>query len=1119
LVQHLPRAALWVVVLLLLAGTLATIATAQATTPNYTLTGFATQPNGAGVVPAGATVDLINRATDAIYTTSITGSGGQFNFTTSSTGGALVPGYWALYVPPQGNLSVAGCRSCNNFGVFSVNQNPVYTYYSATQLTSTSSPASVPNVNVVYYNAQLSGTVRYNGNPVGGAAIQLLSPQYNDFVLASNSSLANGTYVLKVPAGSWVLKTLVQESPPLYNYTALTVTAFSRPVVNIGLGTWLFQGSMLQSTAGNPPVASSGNVTLWDATNSYIYSNPTPPGGFYSIGSYPAGFTGGTGQTFQVVLSAVGYSTSFYSQRSQNTPYSQNVVLAPLAPSQRGVYQTTLNFSGINVSSGTGKLNVWTNATLGNDTVLQNLPNATIAQLWGQLGLDFQHTTSPTGTTLLTSLVNWENAAGAWFPAVQAGTAINGTGFLASPQSGNVGTNSTTCTATCTLSSGGGISLGWYQSFALNGSVVKNSGAYTLSFNFAHPTSTDTYNYSIVLPTGYALAAGTSAPAQTRLVAGGPDNTWTKFTLVSLPSSANGGTASFSIVKYANLTAIVNASVSNFAFSSQNVLNSTNGNYTVVVGTGQNVTFSALNSTYPAGTNGTTFRWSFGDGNTSTVTTPTTNHTYAAARATPYAGTLTVTSSGGLVNSTKFNVYVAQGPVTAAIQTNASAYQNRTSGSVPYVFVNWSTVLRFNASASTAQIAPGATIPGVLSVASYTITAKGYTTKANYSEGQGAYFGSNYSWQFLGAGVYYNNHTTIGGSPVYFKGWQYNVSLTVWDGTGQSASTSLIVLVVDTQKPTSAFQILNSAGKPVTGSGVVAGSNLTAKVQFNGANATDPNNGSLTSYYWLLTNSGNDSVHTGINQTGVKPYPTLWLAPQTKPYTVNLTVTDLNGNKGYTTQSLSVTVNSTTNVIMSATNLTGPSTLNVGNSYTYWVNVTVGGGSKAVAQNVQVLWSISSPGSSVKSAIAGTPGSVKWYNYSSSGVVNSVSFASGTIPSMSYNTTYRAEITWSPIKSGNWVLYVNATASNEFSGNYPSGPQQISMTITVNPNQLQQDLEYVAIAAAVILVILAIIFLYRRRGRRSTTTTTTSRSSRSGIERKSSSKETTEDEDAEDDET
>jgi hypothetical protein len=1117
LVQHLPRAALWVVVLLLLAGTLATIATASASSPNYTLIGQVSQPNGQGV-PGGVTVQLIDRGSGVIWTTT-TSSSGQFTFTTSSTNGGLGPGYWAAFVPPQGNITGGGTNP--NFGVYPVDQNPVFAYYSASQLTSGTTQVSVTNVNVALSTATIIGNVKTSGNNVPGATVQLLDPQYNDFVLASNSTNRSGSYTLKVPKGSWVLKISAAGNPPLVNYTAVTLNSeYGTKWLNLSVATWLFEGSLLQNAPGNLPIASTGNVTLWDATNGYIYSAPTT-GGFYQIGSYPSGLSGGaSGQSFQVITSAVGYSPSAYTMTSQGTPLNVPVVLSTLGPSQRGVYATSLNFSGFNVTTGTGKLNVWTNATLGNGTVVQNLPNVTVGQLWGQLGLDFQHTTSPTGSSLLTSLVNWENAAGAWFPAVQAATEINGTSFLPSAQSGNVGTNTTTCSGTCTLATGGNIQLGWHQSFALNGSVTRNSGTYTLSFDFSHPTSSaDTYNYTVVLPSGYALAANTPPPAQTRLVAQGIDNTWTKFTLVSLPSSSLGGSASFQIQKYANLTAIVNASVSNFAFSSKNVLNSTNGNYTVVVGVGQNVTLSALNSTYPTGTNGTTFRWNFGDGNMATVTTPTTNHTYLAARATPYPGSLQVTSSGGLTNTTHFFVYVAQGPVTAVIQSNASSSQNRSSGGVPYVLIPWSTVLYFNASASTATIAPGASVPGVVSVASYTITAKSFSVKQNYSEGQGAYFGSNYSYQFLGAGVYYTNHTTIGGSPVYFKGWQYNISLTVWDGTGQVASTSLIVLVSDTEKPTAAFQVLNSAGKPVTGSGVVTGSNLTAKVSFNGANASDPHNGSITNYYWHVTNSGNDSVEIGINQTTVKPYPTLWLQPQKSPYTVNLTVKDLNGNLGYTTQSLAVTVNSTTSVIMSATNLTGPSSVNQGQQYTYWVNFTVGGGSKAVASNVQVWWYITSPGSTVRDYIAGSPWSVKFYNYTSKGVPNAVSFATGIIPTMSYNTTYRAVITWSPVKTGNFILYANATASNEYSGNYVSGPQVVSMSITLNPNPTTQLLEYVAIAVAVIAVIFAIIFLYRRRGRRSTTTSV-SRTSRSGLERKStSSKDADEDEDEEDDET
>lgn len=1117
---HRPRAALWVVLLLLLAGTLATIATAQASSPNYTLTGYAKQPGALGVVPAGAQVDLVSRATGAVFSTTVFGNGGQFNFTTSSTSGALAPGYWGVWVPPQGNLSVPGCKFCAPFGVFPAEQNTQFSYVNATALTTTTYPTIVSNVNVLSYTGEISGTVSAGGKLVGGAEVQLLDAQYNGFALVNNTTASGGAYTLKVPltpAGlsGWVLKTTLPGPSPSYNFTSVDVTSSSTITKDISLNNYLISGYV--NLAANPaaPVPNGGNVTVWDGYNGYVYSTPTAPGGFYSFGTYPGNFSSGP-QTFEVVLSPVGYATTAYQHTvSSASPYSQNVLVSPLTAAERGIYTTTLNFSGINVLTGKGSLSVQTNAALGNDTVFANLPNASIGQMWAQLGLDFNHQTN-LPMTLLSDLYAWENASGPFFPAVQAGTAINGTSFLWPSGSGALASYSSTCVSVspgCGLASSNTISLGWNQQYTLNGTLALNSSAYTISFGFAHPTSSDTYNYTVVLPTGYSLASGTAAPAQTRLVASGPGNSWTKFTLNALPSKTPAGTFSFSIVKYASLTPNVNVSVPNFAFSSSNVLNSTHGNYTVVVGVGQNATFSALNSTYPAGTNGTSFSWVFGDGNTTTTGQPTTNHTYSlASGSTPYSGTLTVTSSGGLVNSTTFYVWVGEGPVTAVVSDNASASSNRTSGGVPYVFVNWGAVLYFNASASTAKISPTAPIGGVLSVASYAFAARGFKATQNYSAGQGKFFGQNWTYQFLGAGVYYANHTTIGGLPVDFKGWQYNLTLTVWDGTGQSATASLIVLVNDTEAPVSSFQILNSAGKPVSGSGVVAAANLTAQVQLNGANASDPHNGSLTKYYWLITNSGNTSVHVGVNQTTVKPYPLRWLAPQTRPYTVNLTVTDLNGIRGWTTQSLAVTVNSTTSVIMAANNLTGPTSVNSGTSYTYWVNVTVGGGAKAVALNVQVAFYLTSPSGTSRTYIAGTPGTVVFYNYVN-GIVNATPLVTGLVASMSYNTTYRAVVTWSPVTTGNFVLYANATASNEYAGNYPTGPQLKSQAITVNPNPTTQLLEYVAIAVAVIVVILAIVFLYRRRTRR---TTVTKSSGRSGIER-SRSKSTDEDED--DDET
>jgi hypothetical protein len=1109
LVKPLPRAALWFVVFLLLAGVLATVGTVRAASgPNYTLTGYVTSVPPASPPPAGTQVDLVSRATGAVYTTSVYGTGGQFNFTSAGTGGALAPGWWGVWVPPQGNLSTPGCRLCAPVGVYPVNQTPLFSYLNATALTTVNYPVSI-TVNVASYTTSLSGTVKLDGAAVGGAQVELLDPQYEGFVLANNTSLTNGSYAMKVPQGVWVLRTTLPESTTYYNFTQLSVPNRNPIVLPIALSTNQISGYVKQASNG-APVPNGGNVTLWDATNSYLYSNPTPGGGYYSIGTYPA--FGGGSQTFDVILSTVGYGTTSYSRSvSGSAPISQNVLVSPMTAGQRGIYDTTLNFTGINVSTGAGSLAVGTVASLGNDTVFANLPNASVGQMWAQLGLDFAHNIALPFASL-TSLYAWENSSGPFFPAVQAGTAINGTTFLASVQSGNLATASSTCTSgSCGLTNSNTISLGWHQQFTLNGTLTRNSPTYSINFGFQHPTSSDTYNYTVVLPAGYALAANTVAPAQSRLVPDGPYNTWTSFTLDPLPSKTTAGTATFTIVKYSNITANVNVSVRNFAFSSANVISSAHGNYTVVVGAGQNATFSALNSTYPAGLNGTSFSWVFGDGNSSTTSQPTTNHTYSVARSTPYVGSLKVTSSGGLTNTTKFTVWVGEGPVSAVISSNATASQSRTSGGQPYLFVNWGTVLYFNASASTAKIAPGAPIPGVLSVASYLLQAKGFKATQNYSVGQGAYFGSNYTYQFLGAGVYYSSQTTIGGQPVPFKGWQYNLTLTVWDGTGQSATATLIVLVNDTQKPVASFQILNAAGKPVSTSGVVTATNLTAKVQFNGANATDPNNGSLTRYYWLVTNAGNSTVHLGVNQTTVKPYPTEWLPPQQKPYTVNLTVFDLNGNKGWTTQPLAVTVNSTTSVIMAADNLTGPSSLNSGTSYTYWVNITTGSsGSRAVALNVQVSFYLTSPSGTSRSYIAGTPGSVEFYNYTN-GVVGSTPFATGTISSMAFNVTYRAVMTWSPPRTGNFVLTANVTASNEYSGSYVGGPQVVTMSITVNPNPTTQALEYVAIAVAVIAVILAIVFLYRRRTRRTTVTKTTSRS---GLER-SRSKSTDDDEDDE----
>jgi hypothetical protein len=197
---------------------------------------------------------------------------------------------------------------------------------------------------------------------------------------------------------------------------------------------------------------------------------------------------------------------------------------------------------------------------------------------------------------------------------------------------------------------------------------------------------------------------------------------------------------------------------------------------------------------------------------------------------------------------------------------------------------------------------------------------------------------------------------------------------------------------------------------------------------------------------------------------------------------------------------------------MAANNLTGPSSLTDGTTYTFWVNITVGAasGSKAVATNVSVAFYLLSSNGGSRTYIGNSPGNVQFFNYTSPGVVNSAPFATGMISSLAFNKTVRAVITWNPSITGSFTLYANVTAQNEFAGDYHNGPNVKTMSITIGPNPTTQLLEYAAIAVAVVVVLVLIILYYRRRSGRGGAKAGTTRS---GLER---SKRPSDEEDDED---
>lgn len=1078
---RLRHALLALVVVLVALTSVTSLPGAQGASPNYVVVGQVLQPNGVGV-PSGVTVQLTSSATHAVYTTT-TGSKGQFTFNSANTNGTLAVGWWGLSVQPQGMIASPACKvGANLCAALPATSAPQYYWESAANLT-TSVSRLVNDVTVVGYNATVNATVKLGTSTVSGATVELISPNYPGVALAQNTTNATGVTTFPAPAGSWLLYTVAPGSPSQFAYNPENLTGGVNHFT-LMVSKYLAYGSIFSSTGGLEPAGF--NATLIDTTTGTYqfstYSQYSSVGYSYAVGSYPSGFTGAGTETFDLVLSPIGYAPAFVGltvntgNPSGTSGNPHNVVVTPAAPP--AVYNTTLNYASGTGGTAFGLLNVSTVATLTNYSVFPDLPNASVGQLWGQLALDFAHSLTLTNATFKADVLPWIQAQGPFFPAGQDQALINGTGFGQptnytnnSPNPGITGGYA----ASYNLVSAQGLSMGWKQVYNTTSALPKGGtgSSYSIAFNYRHPTNGQSINYTVILPKGYVLKAGTAAPPNSKLVPGGTAGTWTKFYLDSTPSTTAYNTANFTVVKYGNVSARVNASVHTFTFSTKNVLNSSRTNFTVAVGLGENVTFSAVNSTYPAGTNGSAFAWTFGDGHSNFTSQPTTYHTYTATG--KYVGTLNVTSSGGPTNQISFTVYVGNQPPTGQIQGNWTALQNNSVSGDQYILVNWSTSLQFNLTGSLSTLYAGAPVDGVISDAVWNLTSHNFTTiLANFSAAAGANTSTPVSYSFQGAGNYLSAGL-VDGNSVPFLGWQYNLTLTVWDGQGHSAKTTLVILVNDTEKPLAVIQAYNSAGNLIPSSGTVEGAGGTAYVRLTAKNSSDPHNGSIAAYSWRVNNTGNSSVHlSNLNLSWVE-----YLAPQTQPYTVTLNVTDRAGNQANVTYLLTVAYNTTTRPILTVTNeteSTGLTNIEAGNAYTWWVNITNTGGKLSTAHNVQLLLSLTSqtatgPGGNT----AGTPGAVTFYNVTK-GVVGTTLL--GLPIHLAWNQTVRAEVHWTPSATGTKWLWANATCNNCY---VLTGPNLQHVAVTISQNKTQLYLEYAAIGGGAIAVVVALILLFRYR--------------------------------------
>lgn len=937
----------------------------------------------------------------------------------------------------------------------------------------------------------------------------------NNGTLYANYTASQASFTLNnVPAGMWPLYTYGTTNTSTgydrYNYTSVSV---SKKVnwQNVTLENYLIFGSILTPSG---TLNNGTNVTLWDVKTHSAYQTYVPGGlsntGYYQAGLYPNGMgaTGGN-ETFVAFVASQGYSSAWHNETVNNSV--QSVQFDPMVTAATpSTFFTNITFSSISNVSVSSKSN------LGVDATFPQLPNATVANLWAQLGLDFNGSVPGVNLAAYKAFQKWLGTAGPIYPAQSEGLAVNGTGFQDNGAF-TLSWGSYAFPGNAYYYSTRGMSYQTSRNYQLPTTIARNSSEYQIAVGFNYPTSAQSLNYTVNLPSGYVLRNGTTAPSGTTLIPAGPvgpsGKLWTSFTILPHTYGAMHGMGNFTIYRVSNVTAVVNVTSSNFAFSTKNLLNQTRGNYTFIVGAGQNDSFTASHSLVPPTMNVTNYAWRFTPSlsapcvNTSSwsylkaqcvdTTAPTIHHIYTQGG--EFNGTLTLLSSGGNSSTTSFTAYADSAPPVPTISLN-NTHVGVLSPTESYLYVNWSTLLKLNATGTTDAIGGSVTRsqqPGIISVANWTIQAGATHHWTNYSLSSGSKVFNNLTYQFNGAGSYVKDHVILPGNHnLSLKGWEYSVTLTTWDAGGNRANTTLYVLVNDTEKPKAVATLQDSNGHNITG-GLVEQKNGTAQIRLLSNYSYDPHNGSLTSYSWSVTNHAGANISTCYTNSTKKCYwnstsPTPWtlyLQPSTSQYNFSLNVTDLAGNHGNASYPVTIAQNLTVRPIITVGNITAPSTMTDGSGYTIWVNVNNTGFKTAVAYNVSVRFYVTDANGNGETVIGGSPGSVHWYGYTGS-VVNSTSTYTGVLGTLKANQSWRAQISYTPPSgfTGTKEVWANATATNEFSGEYRSKANVAQTTVTINPNPLTQYLEYAAIGVAAVVVILLVVFFWRRKSRGPVTT-------------------------------
>jgi len=991
---------------ILVLGLLVSVATtANAVSPTVTVSGTVQTTDG-DFAPEGLTVKLYSFAKGEVVSTTNTKVGGFFMFST-------VPGYYKLIIDSQRKVnSVYLSAASEPFGVFTQNVEKEIT------------------VEKKDINAYVNGTITLGTGAsfTTNATVRIVDLEHNYYEeMLSYGQFDNTTnttnprvqeFNISFYPGKYNLIVEYPEYAPSFNKTVI-LTENEGTTESVTLYKTYIKGLLRDADGNILTNVTHTTISLIDKGTQCVFTKEITDSPYFEIGAYPGDFV--------LVVCADGFTPYI------NTSVSMSDGILTIKDAKVKPLTKTQILSDFNLTS-MNNLSAVTRVKMNPYTTLPWFKMGNTGLIRLQIDFVFGNKDFKLSQSELDAFKAYIEKAGPLYVPNQFGFEINNTaftnvsGYTISVKDAGI----TNASVPVDVNTDAPIYINYTYKFTAD-AKINESDVYECTFGYAYDTIMQDYQYRITLPAGYVLTDNTF---DRNVVDLAPVDNWQVFTIDPKTSgNAAVDTATMKFEKFSDVQPVINVTAE--YWGDHNVLNDTYENYTVIVKTDENVTFSAQNSRIPVG-NITKYIWDFGDGNTNETENITVNHTYSTP-AENLKVKLTVVGSGGQTNSTTMTLHVDGVTPKPVINING----NNTT----YVWSNVTTALVFNGSFSTDAITKNDENGTILKWE----WNFGDNTTVTETLDNRMY---NISHTYLGGEVPYVNSTTlnISGKSIAVKAcWIYNVTLNVTDVAGNWANTTVVVIVNDTEEPVPVIKIRDMDGTETTS--VIEMTNIT----LNANESYDPHGGTIVKYNWTIEKNGVNYTQYETNNT------TYTIAGGLEPgdWNITLTVYDYAGNAKNTTRVLNVRLNTTARPDLEIQNVTLPDKFEVGVTSKITVIIKNIGGENSSAVLKYLSFTLISGDGSTKEV----------------GNITSFTYPNGT--ALKYNESITVEFQWTPDTAGTFTLNVSVYSDNEY---YTYTDNNVmKKEITVNEAAWKTYAMYGGGIAAVIIALLVIYYISRRR--------------------------------------